>query len=95
MTIPADSTFPTFIAIGVILFVGAFMAWLTRNAAARGEVRVGPREKPAPKYALLECDCGVDTPCPQGRDPNINPHRCKVPKVVHEGVISRQHGVLE
>lgn len=36
-------------------------------------------------YRLVQCDCGVNDKCPQGRDPQAvggNPYRCKIWKAM-------------
>lgn len=83
------------VVIGIFAVIG-LLGFVTKRAVDRGALKLPVKEKPAPKYTLVECDCGADTPCPQGRDSATNPYRCKVQKIVYEGVITRAgNGVLE
>lgn len=94
MTTP-DPALYTAVVFGIFAAI-AIIGVVTKRAVDRGDLKLPRQERPAPKYALVECDCGPDTPCPQGRDPAVNPYRCKVQKIVYESAITRTgHGVLE
>lgn len=89
----SDPNYLPAILLVVITLVGWAGIWLLQSGRVKLPVMT---EAPAePKYVLVECDCGAEMPCPNGRDVAKNPVRCKVNKIVHEGVITRARGVLE
>lgn len=68
---------PTWEIVVLLLMVGLLPVLLSKliKAPPKGAIP----SLPLSPYRLVRCDCGADTKCPQGRNPQSgDPYRCQI-----------------